>query len=48
MWGKLTERNNRTRTKIITDLEELYRFLETPGVEVVGLVFASAEVVYAS
>jgi hypothetical protein len=33
-WGKLTERNNRTKSKIITDPYELYRFLSTPGIEV--------------
>jgi hypothetical protein len=41
MWGKLTERNNRTRTKMITDPQELYRFLATPGIEVAAMVFAS-------
>jgi hypothetical protein len=34
MWGKLTERNNRTRTKKISDPQELYRFLVTPVIEV--------------
>jgi hypothetical protein len=32
MWGKLTERNNRTKTKIICEPRELYRFLATPGI----------------
>ena len=32
--GKLTERGNRTQTKLISDPNELYRFLATPGVEV--------------
>jgi hypothetical protein len=41
MWGKLTERNNRTKTKLITDPLELYRFLSTPGIEVENLVFAN-------
>jgi hypothetical protein len=31
MCGKLTERNNRTKTMLITDPLELYRFLSTPG-----------------
>ena len=48
IWGKLTERSNRTRTKIIMDPEELYRFLATPGVEVVSLTFASDDVVWTS
>ena len=34
MWGKLTERSNRTQTKLISQPEELYRFLVTRGVEV--------------
>ena len=48
MWGKLTERNDRTRTKMISDLQELYRFLATPGIEVTALIFASDDVVWAS
>ena len=48
MWGKLTERNDRTRTKIITEPHELYRFLDTPGVEVTNLAFASDDVVWLS
>jgi hypothetical protein len=48
MWGKLTERINRTRTKMITDPQELYKFLATPGIEVAALVFASDNVVFAS
>jgi len=41
MWGKLTDRNDRTMTKIITKPTELYGFLSTPGIEVMNLVFAS-------
>jgi hypothetical protein len=48
MWGKLTERNNRTRIKMITDPQELYRFLATSGIEVAALVFASDDVFCAS
>jgi len=48
MWGKLTERNDRTRTKIITEPHELYRFLGTPGVEVTNLALASDDVVWLS
>ena len=47
MWGKLTERNNGTRTKMISDPQELYRFLATPVIEVATLMFAS-DVVWAS
>jgi hypothetical protein len=46
--GKLTERNYRTRTKIITQPHEQYRFLATPGVEVTNLEFASDDVVWLS
>ena len=45
MWGKLPERNARTRKKMITDLQELYRFLATPGIEVANILFASNDVV---
>jgi hypothetical protein len=38
MWGKLTERNNRTKSKLISDPQELYRFLATPGIEVMNLI----------
>lgn len=47
-WGKLTEKNNRTKTKIISDPHELYRFFATPGIEVASLTFASDDVVWAS
>jgi len=48
MWGKLTERNDRNMTKIITEPKELYGFLPTPGIEVVNLVLASDDVVWLS
>jgi hypothetical protein len=48
MWGKLTERNNRTKTKIITNSRDLYRFLATAGIEVLILIFASDAVVWTS
>ena len=48
MWGKLTERNDRTRTEMISDPQELYRFIATPGIEVTTLAFASDAVVWAS
>ena len=46
--GKLTDRNVRTRTKIITEPHELYRFLANPGVEVTNLAFDSDDVVWLS
>jgi hypothetical protein len=48
MWGKLTERNNRVRTKMISEPREIYRFLTTPGIEVMNLMFASDDVVWVS
>jgi hypothetical protein len=38
MWAKLTEKNSRKRTKLITDLRELSRFLSPPGIEVAKYV----------
>ena len=34
MWGKLRERSNRSQTKLISEPQELYRFLVTLGIEV--------------
>jgi len=48
MWGKLTERNDRTRTKVISKPKELYRILATPGSEVSNFVFANDDVVWVS
>jgi len=48
MWGKLTERSNRSQTKLISEPHELYRFLVTPGIEVQNIMFASDEVVWIS
>jgi hypothetical protein len=48
MWGKLTEKNNRTKTELISEPKELYKFLSTPGIEVVSLLFASDQVVWVS
>jgi hypothetical protein len=48
MWGKLTERSNRAQTKLISEPHELYRFLVTPGIEVVNIMFASDDVVWIS
>jgi hypothetical protein len=48
MWGKLTERRNRSQTKMITEPQELYRFLANPGIEVTTLLFVSNDVVWAA
>jgi len=45
MWEKLTEKNNRTQTRLISQPAELYRFLVTPGVEVQNVLFANDDVV---
>ena len=46
--GNLTDRKDRTRTKIITEPHVLFRFLATPGVEVTNLAFASDDEVWLS
>jgi len=46
MWGKLTDRSNRTQTKLISQPAELYRFLVTPGVEVQNMLFTNDDVVW--
>ena len=48
MWGKLTERNDKTQSRKITDPKELYNFLATPGIEVTNLAFASDDVIWIS
>jgi len=48
MWGKLTERSNRTQTKLISQPAELYRCLVTPGVEVQSMLFANDDLVWIS
>jgi hypothetical protein len=48
MWGKLTERNNRSQTKLISEPQELYKFLVMPGIEVTNMIFASDQVVWIS
>jgi len=48
MWGKLTEKNKRTNSKMNTVPQETYRILVTPGIELANLVFASDDVVWAS
>jgi hypothetical protein len=46
MWGKLTERNNRTKTKMISEPQELYRCLARPGIKVMKLIFTSGDIVW--
>jgi len=48
MWGKVTERNNRTQTKVISETTEPYRFLTMPGIKVFNVVFATDGVVWVS
>jgi hypothetical protein len=43
-WSNLTERNNHSKTRMISDPQEFYRFLATPGIMVANLIFASDEV----
>ena len=34
MWEKLTEINDRTQSKVISEPKDLYNFVATPGIEV--------------
>jgi hypothetical protein len=47
-WGKLTESNNRLKSKMIADPKELFRFLATPGIEVTNILFTGDEEVWAT
>jgi hypothetical protein len=47
-WGKLTESNNRPKSKTVADPQELFQFLATLGIEVTNLLFAGDEVVWAT
>jgi len=44
MWGKLGENPFRTQTQFISDLQDLYRFPATPGIEVATLLFVGYSV----
>jgi len=46
MWVKLTERNDRTQTKVISEQKDLYNFLATPDIKVTNLAFASDDVLW--
>jgi len=48
MWGKLTERNDPTMTKIITEPKDLYGFLSTNGIWVMNVAFACNDVLWIS
>ena len=48
MCGKLTEKNDRIRTKIIIEPHELYIFLATPGVDVMNVATVTEDVVWLS
>ena len=47
MWGKLTERSDRTQSRVIIESKN-YNFLSTPGIEVTNLAFAYDDVVCVS
>jgi quinolinate synthase len=44
MWDKFCENTRRAQTQIISDPQELYRFLATPRIEVTTLLFAGDSV----
>jgi len=45
-WGSLTDSNNRPKSKVIAESQELLRFLITPGIEVTDLLFSSDEITW--
>lgn len=45
-WCKLTESTNRSKSKVISDLQELFRFLATTGTDLTNLLFANDEIVW--
>jgi len=48
MFGKVTERKNRTKTKMISNPHKLYRFLAMSGNKVANMTFPSDGIVWAS
>jgi hypothetical protein len=44
MW-KLTGRSNRSQKKLVSEPQEMYKFLVMPGIEVTNMIFASHQVV---
>ena len=48
MWGKLTKKINRNKSRIINDPHVLYIFIAMPELKVVNLLFANKSVVWAS
>jgi hypothetical protein len=48
MWGKLTERSDRTQTRVITEPKELYVFLDSPDIELMNMTFVSDDVAWLS
>jgi len=48
MWGKLTERSDRTQSRVITEPKELYNFMFLPGIEVTKKAFNKDDVVWIS
>ena len=45
-WGKLTESNNRPKSKMISDPQELFQFLATTGIEETNLLYVNDEIVW--
>jgi hypothetical protein len=42
---KIDRASNRAQTKLISQPHEMYRFMVTPGIEVINMMFASDDVV---
>jgi hypothetical protein len=48
MWGKWAQRQNKTKTTLVTDAKEFYELLTSPGIEVQSLIFPNEEVAWVS
>jgi len=48
LWGKLCENPKRTQKQLISEPQDLFRFLATPGIEVASLLFAGNTVCWIS
>jgi len=48
IWGNLPQKQNKTRTTLVTSVKELYELLTSPGTEVTNLIFPIDDVVWVS
>jgi hypothetical protein len=48
MWGKWPQKQNKTQTKLVISVKELYELLTSPGTEVTNLIFPNDDVEWVS